>query len=129
MKFQSFFNSYVQGLTGYDDLENSVVQESTEEIFDFDKIIESLRKKIETVPSFNEEDLFDSNREEYYNISFAIQFFEDLKLGYKQSSLIRQRVREATPFPENPIHLYKKLNAPGHPVRDGFILLGRGLLT
>jgi hypothetical protein len=109
-------------------LKSYLQQESTEKIINFDKIIEQLSRELKDVPSFNSDDLFDPNRNKHSNISNAIEFFKDLKHGYDNSTLIRKRTHDVTPFPENPLDLYKVLNAPGHPVRDGLILLNGGLL-
>ena len=62
------------------------------------------------------------------NPNVVAQFLTDLLRGMDMSPEIRQRVAEAG-LDGTPEEIYRKLNAPGHRVRDGLILLGHALLT
>jgi hypothetical protein len=55
-------------------------------------------------------------------------FLIDLNRGILASEEIRKRVAEAG-LEGTPEEVYRRLNAPGHPVRDGLILWGHSLLT
>lgn len=55
------------------------------------------------------------------------QFFLDLLKGMNRSKEILRRV-EVAGLEGTAEEVYRRLNAPGHPVRDGLIMLGAGVL-
>lgn len=58
---------------------------------------------------------------------FAAQFFVDLLQGILKSPEMMRRCQAADKS-GTAIEVYRRLNAPGHPVRDGLIMLGAGVL-
>lgn len=132
--YTALLNSSESGSSAFDSvIKNYIhsfdIMKESRQILDFEKILSSLNKELQSIKTpINQDDIFDPERQRHDNLSNAISFFRDLESAYSKSDEIRKRVQNAQPFPSSYYDLFRKLNAPGHPVRDGLILLNRNLL-